>query len=183
MTCIVGLETENGVYIGGDSASVAGSSLQKTKLRKVFNTGEFLIGYTSSFRMGQLLQYQLSVEKQKDIDDLKYLVTKFIPTIRTLLKDGGYTQISENREEAGFFLLGYKGKLYEVDCDFQVNCFIDGIASVGAGAKFIKGALVAYLNEAVEERESILSALEDTSEYNAYVEEPFIVEFQKKERK
>lgn len=36
MTCIVGIETKNGVIIGGDSASSGGYDITSTRLKKVF---------------------------------------------------------------------------------------------------------------------------------------------------
>jgi len=59
MTCIVGIAQEGKVWIGADSAAVSGQDIRATALRKVFRRGQFLIGYTSSFRMGQLPQFHL----------------------------------------------------------------------------------------------------------------------------
>ena len=47
------------MYIGGDRAGVAGLSLTVRADEKVFQNGEFLMGFTTSFRMGQLLRYSL----------------------------------------------------------------------------------------------------------------------------
>lgn len=57
MTCIVGVTHKGRVYMGGDSAGVSGLDLTVRKDQKVFRNGEFAIGFTSSFRMGQILQY------------------------------------------------------------------------------------------------------------------------------
>ena len=59
MTCIVGLEHDGKVYMGGDSAAVGGMDVYPSRIPKVFQAGRYLIGYTTSFRMGQLLQYGL----------------------------------------------------------------------------------------------------------------------------
>jgi hypothetical protein len=55
MTCIVGIVENGKVYMGGDAAGVNGYSVRVRKDPKLFKVGEFLFGYTSSFRMGQLL--------------------------------------------------------------------------------------------------------------------------------
>lgn len=53
MTCIVGYVTPaREVVMGADSAGVAGYDLRIRRDVKVFHAGPFLIGYTSSFRMG-----------------------------------------------------------------------------------------------------------------------------------
>lgn len=43
--------------MGCDSAGVGGWHLQLRADPKVFHVGHFLIGYTDSFRMGQLLRF------------------------------------------------------------------------------------------------------------------------------
>ena len=59
MTCIVGLIDGNRVWMGGDSAGVSGLDITVRSDPKVFRNGDFLIGFTSSFRMGQLLAFRL----------------------------------------------------------------------------------------------------------------------------
>ena len=142
MTCIVGLETNKGVMIGADSASVGGLDIEATRLKKVFRRGEFIIGYTTSFRMGQLLQYKLSVEKQKKKQkDLEYLATTFIDAVRECLKVGGFRKVENEQEEGGNFLVGYKDKLYTVWGDFQVNSSTNGFNVVGCGYAYALGNL------------------------------------------
>jgi len=143
MTCIVGLETEQGVIIGADSAASAGWDGWVTRLKKVFRRGDFLIGYTSSFRMGQLLQYKLDVSVQKEgQEDLEFLTTTFIDAVRTCLKDGGFAKVENLVEQGGRFLVGYRGKLYVVSSDFQVNMSRDGYQAVGCGASYALGNLL-----------------------------------------
>ena len=52
MTCIVGLIDGRRVWMGGDSAGVSGLDITVRADAKVFRNGDFLIGFTSSFRMG-----------------------------------------------------------------------------------------------------------------------------------
>ncbi|KKN17732.1 hypothetical protein LCGC14_0962700, partial [marine sediment metagenome] len=62
MTCIVGFIDDGGkAWMGGDSAGVAGHHTHPRRDPKVFRVGPVLIGYTSSFRMGQLLRYHLKI--------------------------------------------------------------------------------------------------------------------------
>jgi len=63
MTCIVGIQHDGRVYIGGDSAGVAGYSITSRADAKVFTVGPYVMGFTSSFRMGQLLRYGLKAPK------------------------------------------------------------------------------------------------------------------------
>jgi hypothetical protein len=52
VTAIVGLVHEGTVYIGGDSAGVSGYSMTVRADAKVFTVGPYLLGFTTSFRMG-----------------------------------------------------------------------------------------------------------------------------------
>jgi ATP-dependent protease HslVU (ClpYQ) peptidase subunit len=61
MTCIVGMVENGKVYIGGDSAGVSGFDYHIREDQKVFQNGDMIFGFTSSFRMGQLLQYSLKI--------------------------------------------------------------------------------------------------------------------------
>jgi len=142
MTCIVGLIDSNKVYIGGDSAAAANWDMLKTAQPKVFRLGELLIGYTSSFRMGQLLQYELGIPPQaEDQDDYAYLVTALVEQARALFAEKGYLFTENGREKGGEFLVGYRGKLYVVQGDFSVMAYQDTFAAVGCGAAYAMGAL------------------------------------------
>ena len=143
MTCVVGIEHKGEAWMGADSASASSWDIYPTRLKKVFKRGDFLIGYTTSFRMGQLLQYKLDVPKQSENeDDLEYMSTVFIDAVRECLRDGGFTEISNNVETGGLFMVGYKSKLYIVDRDFQVNSTMNGYYAIGVGGKYALGNLL-----------------------------------------
>jgi len=141
LTCIVALEHDGKVYLGGDSAAVSDWNIEVCAQPKVFRVGDFIMGYTSSFRMGQLLQYELVIPENTEDSDIRYLVTRFIPAVRDCLKNGGYTKIDNNREEAGSFLIGYRGKAYKISSDFQVTRMSAGFTAVGCGQDFAIGAM------------------------------------------
>lgn len=174
MTCIVAVEHEGRVYMGGDSAAVSGLDIQAVVSPKVFLLGDILIGYTSSFRMGQLLEYNLEVPENKHgDDDLRYLVTGFVPAVRECLKAGGFTKIENGVEDGGSFLIGYKGKVYLVASDFQVTRMRDGFAAVGCGTYYALGALGA--TEILDAEKAVTLALEVSARFSAGVCGPFYV--------
>ena len=173
MTCIVGLEHNGKVYLGGDAAAVSPNEIQAISESKVFITGKFIIGYTDSFRMGQLLEYNLNVPKQEKEEDLKYLITKFVPAVRECLRDGGFAKNENGVEEGGNFLLGYKGKIYYFGTDFQITRKIDGFDTLGAGESFAMGALTAI--DKKDPEKALLKALEVASKCSPFVIPPFTV--------
>jgi ATP-dependent protease HslVU (ClpYQ) peptidase subunit len=173
MTCIVGIATGEKVWIGADSAGVAGLSITVRADAKVFTNGPMLFGFTSSFRMGQLLRHALTVPKQfSGVADDAWLCTTFIDAVRKCLKDGGFARAHSGVESGGCFLVGYRGRLYEVDSDFQVGDPVDQYAAVGCGEQFALGSLHASTGEP-ESR--IMSALAAAAHFSAGVCEPFTV--------
>lgn len=174
MTCVVGLVDKGVVHIGVDSAAVQGWTRRASRVTKVFRRGPFLIGYTTSFRMGQLLQHHLDVPPQEPTqDDVAYLVTHFIEKVRTLLKEKGFTKVEQNTEKGGQFLVGYRGRLYTVESDFQVGEHFDGYEVIGSGADFALGAMRALAHLPAKQR--IRKALEIASHFNMGVCPPFTI--------
>jgi len=174
MTCVVGLVHNKKVYIGVDSAAVQGWTRRQTSLCKAFRRGPFLIGYTTSFRMGQLLEHHLDVPKQQPKQtDMHYLVTQLIEQARTLLKEKGFAKIEANNESGGQFLLGYRGRLYSVDSDFQVGEMTEGFDAIGSGGEFALGAMKAL--EKLPPTRRIRRALEVAAHFNMGVCAPFTI--------
>jgi len=176
VTCIVGLEVDGKIYMGGDSASTSGWNTRVTRLRKVFRLNGFLIGYTTSFRMGQLLEHQLGVDLQKDDqEDLEYMITTFIEAVRKCLKDGGFAKVENEQETGGLFLVGYRGVVYCIEQDFQVNVSVDDLDAVGCGAHYALGSLRATRDSSNPE-ERVRKALEAAGYFSNGVCPPYYVE-------
>lgn len=87
MTCIVGYLNGGKVFMGGDSAGTAGYSQTIRADEKVFVKNKMIFGFTSSFRMGQLLRYSFEIPKHpKEKSDYEYLVTDFISAVKNVIK-------------------------------------------------------------------------------------------------
>lgn len=182
MTCIVGLLTDDKIYMGGDSAGVAGYSLANRKDPKVFIRSGVLIGFTSSFRMGQLLRHKLYVpDRGTKQGTEEFLVTTFVDAIRDCLKKGGYAKKENEVEEAGFFLIGYERGLYSIQSDYQVEEVYDDFNAVGSGADIALGAMYVSQTSRRSPKRRIEDALEAAQRFNAGVRGPFIIESIKRE--
>lgn len=173
MTCIAGLIDDNIVYMGADSAGVGGYyNLVIRGDEKIFTNGPYLIGFTSSFRMGQLLRYQFVPPIPEPGEDLnKFMVTKFIDGIRNCFKDGGFAARRDEQESGGSFLVGYNGHLFEINDDYQVGVPLDNMAACGCGSQIALGALYATAGNQPYER--ILTSLKAAERFNAGVRGPF----------
>ena len=179
MTCIVGyIDKENDkVFIGADSAGIAGYSLSIRKDPKVFKVGEFVIGCTSSFRMIQLLNFSLELpELKKDENIYKYMCTTFVNSIRECFKNGGFLAKDKERDEGGCFLVGVRNRLFCIEEDFQVAELHLPFNAVGCGESYAKGALsVLHHIDSMEIKDKVLKSLEIASVHSAGVHEPFLI--------
>lgn len=175
MTCIVGLVHNDKVYIGGDSAGISNRDITVQKGPKVFKTKDFLIGYTSSFRMGQLLRYKFEPPQYSpDEDIVEYMVTAFIDAVRECFKDGGYARQESGEEYGGYFLVGYKGRLFHIAADYQVGESLCGYTATGCGEDYAKGSLFSSVGKDPDER--VYIALSAASYFSTDVCGPFVIE-------
>lgn len=173
MTCIVGLIHGSRVFIGGDSAGVGGYDLTVRADKKVFRNGDFVMGFTSSFRMGNLLQHTLTPPRRHPDDDIhKYMVSDFVDAVRECLKKGGYASKEKETESGGTFLVGYSGRLFTIHDDYQVGEGLDNYAACGCGEAYALGSLHASKGDP---RTRVTMALAAAERFSAGVRGPFHV--------
>lgn len=182
MTCIVGIARANGeVWIGGDSAGTNADSQQTIEttekvffVRNAHSGDEFLLGCSTSFRMIDLLKYQL-IPPEVDGNNLhRYMVIAFVEAVRTCLKEGGFAKKEDEREEGGYFLVGFRGRLFEVGSDYHVSEAQCGYHAIGSGDDLALGALFATRD--LDDPEARLKlALHAAAYHNSDVREPFII--------
>lgn len=184
MTCIVALEQDGVVYVGADSAGIDAHSLSIVRRadEKVFVTddGEFIMGFCGSYRIGQLLRYSLDLPEQlASKDDMAYMVTDFIDAVRAIQRDkGALNKDGDHNVESqdAAFIVGYRGRIYVIEQDFQVGRPVDDFAAVGCGDHLALGAMHATRKDKkLTPEERITMALEAATEYSAGVRPPFHV--------
>lgn len=195
MTCIIGLVEDGDIYMGSDTAAVCGWEVRTTTEPKVFThqvyrlTGaaldnsyeKMLIGFTTSFRMGQLLQYKLLLSSHPDhMTDMAYLVSLFTEDVRTCLKTGGMAEIDKNVEKGGVFLIGYHNHLYVMESDYQILPVADHMDAIGNGREYALGAMLA-LKETMAPAARIDASLRIAERFCGAVRNPFTLHTMKGE--
>ncbi len=173
MTCIVGLVHRGTVWIGGDSLGTAYLDSVHRADPKVFRSDGFVFGFTSSYRMGQLLRYQLKVPVRGRSELMRYMATDFIEAIRGCLKSGGYTVVKDNQESGGSFLVAHAGRLFRIEDDFQVGETRIGFDAVGYGFAYALGSL--WESRGKRPRDRVRKALEAAERFSAGVQRPFTI--------
>lgn len=150
MTCIVGLEYKNKVFLGGDIQGTGGNNKVVHTQPKVFHKKDLVFGYTTSYRFGQILEHNLvnPVIPEKDEEIYKWLVTVLVPDIKTILKSNDYS-------EGGNCLIGIRGQLWDMQNDFSVLRSVRGFGSVGSGYEYAMGSISTSLNKAKPTSETI----------------------------
>lgn len=180
MTCIVGVVDDGKVYIGGDSAGVAGYSIVTRVDSKVFKNGPYIMGFTSSFRMGDILKHDFKAPKPRVGMKLdKFMVKEFIPAIRKAFKEGGYSKNDNGKEQGGTFLVGIYGHLFHIGGDFQVGESLDGYDSVGCGEDLALGSLFSTAASDMTAEERVTHALQAAEKFSAGVSGPFNIKVAK----
>lgn len=184
MTCIVGgIDNKKTVWIAGDSAGVNGYSLHVRKDPKVFtrrtnlaeNNIAIAFGYTSSFRMGQLLQYSFEIPNVLPGPEEtmhRWMCLRFVPAVKKCFVDGGWIRKSDERISGGIFLVGIRGHLFRVDNDFQVGEVMLPYDAVGCGEEFALGAMRAMQLGCVDTVTAVKDAVRIAEHFSAGVRGP-----------
>lgn len=190
MTCIAAIAENGCVYMAADSAGVAGLSLNVRADPKIYRIptarGDMLLGFTSSFRMGQILGYHFDPPQHpRNIAVSRYMVTDFVTAVRAVLKEHGFAKTQNNEDTGGTFLVGYCGSIFRVCDDFQVGKNVANYDAVGSGGEVALGSLYTTDQIATSEgdvhliltpRQRLSLALHAAEEFNAGVRRPFLQE-------
>lgn len=181
MTCIIGMvDKENDcVWMGADSLGSNGFTKTIQEPPKVFKNKIFsnvVMGSTSTFRHIDLLKYSEDLFAEADFyknTDLshEYMVTKFVPNIMKLFKEG--LPSYDEKERGANFLVGAKNKLFEIQCDYSVLQPQTGFCSVGCGEYAAEASLFTTENMDIPVPERITLALKAAESCCCGVQRPF----------
>lgn len=148
MTVIVGyIDRDNDiVYIGGDSRSNQDGNYDTLKDKKVFLNGDFLIGACGTLRLCNMLHYQfVPPEHPKGMSVEEYMNKLFVNEVQSCFDTVGLSRKVRTSEEEGdyigTFLVGYKGRLFTIGCDYAVSEVIRDYDAIGSGGMYALGAL------------------------------------------
>jgi ATP-dependent protease HslVU (ClpYQ) peptidase subunit len=173
MTCIVAIKTKDAIFMGGDSAGGNAYGIQSRSDPKVFRSGGFVIGYTTSYRMGQILQHGFEfVTPEGDPDAYMFSLCN---AVASKLTDLNYAKLENNVIDGGTFLIGWKNHLYAVYDNFQYARFRDNYAAIGSGEEYALGSL--FSTQSIDDPiKRITIALDAATKFSSLVAKPYIFE-------
>jgi hypothetical protein len=183
MTCIVGLVDNGIVYLGGDAAGVDGWYNRTIMMRpKVFRKEDMVIGYTTSFRMGQLLEHSLTIPPHYGgVDIWHYMVHDFIGAVRQCLRDGGFAEKDKEVEKGGEFLVGFRGRLFKIASTYQIQESLYHYDAAGCAGMYAMGVLGVMrllprtAGRDMTPEDKLTYALKIAAKHSAGVCEPFTI--------
>lgn len=177
MTCIVAYKKDGVVWMGGDSAGVDDRlNISSRGDLKVFSNNGYLMGFTTSFRMGQLLRYKFKPTACPDWDLEKHMTTTFVDEVRRCFTDNGYDKHADYGDHiGGTFLVATQGRLFQISDDFQVGWNNAPYDAVGCGANLALGSMFSMHKLQREPQEIVQTALEAAVEFSAGVRGPFTI--------
>lgn len=177
MTCIVAFKTEEGhSVIAGDYMASNGHNFHKVANSKVFSKSDkCAVGYTSSFRMGQILEHYWTLPPRTEGQELEnYINVTVIESLRATFKTYGYGMKNGLEDLGGNFLLLYGERIYEVQYNYSVLDYDLEVIAVGSGSDAAQAALYCLLPVKLENvEEMLMKVFEATSMVTATVSPEF----------
>lgn len=180
MTCIVAVKSKGKIYIGGDSASVDGYSVNVRVDQKVFRNGDFLIGFAGSFRMGQIMRFHFNPPKHPaGKSNYEYMCVDFIKKIQKTFEANGFDGRNKRseKETCGQMLVAYRSELYEIGEDYQVGIVADPYNAIGIGYDLALGSLYTshQIDPTLDAERKVQLALDAATKYNGGVLAPYTI--------
>jgi len=187
MTVIVGLVSDNKVYIGADSAIECNGTQRISVEPKVFIRHGMLFGSTGDMRTPQLIQHVMTLREKNYLETTyQYMHNVFIVALRECLyKNGAIERLNGKDRMYSTLMVGYEGSLFTVYNDFAVVESVPGYDAIGSGEQFALGSLFTTSNKAEVLQDGakmqynpttrVMLALEAAAINNSFVTPPYKV--------
>jgi 20S proteasome alpha/beta subunit len=168
MTCIIAISNGKKVYMGGERGHSDSHTLVSSSQPKIFDVGSYLIGYAGNTGIGQAVIHNFEFPAVKTPNIYKHMTGVFIPSLRTFIKDNDI-KLPENEDDAASFLVGVKGRVYEIDTS-DLQCVEYDEVCVGSGASYAYGSL--YSTKEYNSLERIKAGIEAAILYSPSCQYP-----------
>ena len=138
MTTIIGAELEDRVVMIADTLVSADNATYKDpRMSKITESGQYLIGVSGDVGVCNIINHiwKPPTPTVKDKDLFKFVITKVIPTLKSVLDNNA------KKEYEFQILLAVRGQLFEIDDDYATTVHQEGFYAIGSGGDYAMGAL------------------------------------------
>jgi len=175
MTIIVAISNGKTVMMGADAAAVGESDMLVRTDPKIYRVGDFLIGFSHSFRVGQLVGNKfIPPPPNHKHTDYKYMCTRFVDELAALFRANDVAHGEDGEGFDGELLVGYNGKIYYIGSDLHVGTSLFDFNAIGSGSQTALGSL--YSTRGTKTANRIYRALKAAEEFNPGIRGPFLIE-------
>src|ERR1051326_4198118 len=180
MTCIAGAVKGAEVWIGADAVSVHGDSSARVSTQpKVFQVGEFLIGSSGTLRIQQIFRYMFTPPAIES-DIVAYMIKVFVPALRSAIKDNGgeFIDANGNAQLDGRYLIGVRGRLFEIDSSYAVFEAKTKYASIGCADQEALAAMftaTSLMGGDISPEKIVERGLLEAEEFDTSIRPPFTI--------
>lgn len=171
MTCIIGYTNGKTAYIGADSAGSDTDLVRTRKDPKIFNINGVIFGGASSYRMLQLIKYNLIISndyKKIPEDNLyDFVCQEIVPGIQECLK--GHDDLYPN------LIIGIRNKIFSIQADYNVGDYMEPYTCTGSGDMIALGSLFSTYSLLLNPIEKIELAISAAAHFCMSVELPIVI--------
>lgn len=138
MTTILGIQYEDGFVIAAESqVTESERPFYHTDVKKITEVGDYVIAGAGISRFCDIIQYGWEPPEYDGSDPYRFMVSQFIPSMRSKHKETGY-RLKDG--ESFKFIVGLNRKLYYIADDYSVLRTQHGIYAIGSGSELAMGA-------------------------------------------
>lgn len=179
MTVIAGaIDRDGTVFIGADKLCGALGGVLALTSSKVRHNGDYLIGGAGSARTVQIAHYIFKPPKPKG-DVFVFMVTKFAASLRACMKKhGGETWEEEVELMDGRLLVGYGGRLFEIDRRYAVHESAVPYHAIGCASQAARSAM--HARRGSRAKSMVEAGLDAAAAFDINIRPPFTIESIKK---
>lgn len=167
MTCVVAIETPEGVLFGTDSGITSGNIVTCHGPKLIHKRG-VTIAYAGLLRAAQVLEHEIALPlASKRVAPERYLYKNLIEPLRRIVKERGLATDHSGVD----CLVSFRGKVWEVSDNYTLLSRPEGYAVTGDGGDIARGVLEALSHLPAQERAE--RALQISEKFCASVKAPF----------
>ena len=149
----------------------AGEGKKKRKLKAVkevaekATTEEMVLGFAGTWAVIQQIMYNLELPEYTGQELMDYIIRDVVPSLRDLADLGETDPLS--------IMIGFRGRLFEVDEQFSVTENFVNYSAIGSGAKHAQASFYALRDSNLSPTEKVTEALECAANFVINVKAPF----------